>query len=76
MDQAAVSRSSKVIVAKFGGTSVANAEKFKKVRKIVNHDSRRRYIIVSAPGKLPGDEYKVTDLPSVCWARSFFQTGI
>ena len=51
-----------VIVCKFGGWSVANAEKIKKVEDIVKSDDRRKYIVVSAPGKDKGREYKVTDL--------------
>lgn len=38
-------------VAKFGGSSVSNATQIKKVLDIVNSDSDRKIIIVSAPGK-------------------------
>ena len=49
-------------VVKFGGSSLANAEQFKKVGDIVRADRKRRYVIPSAPGKrFPGDT-KVTDL--------------
>ena len=49
-------------VVKFGGSSLANAEQFKKVGDIVRADHNRRYVIPSAPGKrFPGDT-KVTDL--------------
>ena len=49
-------------LAKFGGSSCASAEQFKKVREIVFSDPARRYVVVSAPGKrFPKDE-KVTDL--------------
>lgn len=49
-------------VAKFGGSSVANAEQLKKVAKIIQSDPERRIIVVSAPGKRTGDDIKVTDL--------------
>ncbi|RCW64826.1 aspartate kinase [Saliterribacillus persicus] len=49
-------------VAKFGGSSVANAEQLKKVAKIIQADADRRVIVVSAPGKRHGDDTKVTDL--------------
>jgi len=38
-------------VAKFGGSSVANAEQFAKVRQIVQSDPSRKFIVVSACGK-------------------------
>lgn len=49
-------------VAKFGGSSVANAEQLKKVADIIQADSERRVIVVSAPGKRSVDDVKVTDL--------------
>ncbi|PLW84006.1 aspartate kinase [Kineobactrum sediminis] len=49
------------IVSKFGGSSVANAEQIKKVRRIVQQDPRRRVIVVSAPGRSEPNEYKITD---------------
>lgn len=49
-------------VAKFGGTSLANAEQIKKVCDIVLSDPDRRLIVVSAPGKRYDDDIKVTDL--------------
>lgn len=49
-------------VAKFGGTSLASADQFKKVKAILDADVSRRYIVPSAPGKrFPGDK-KITDL--------------
>ena len=38
-------------VVKFGGSSLASAEQFKKVGKIILDDAGRRYVIPSAPGK-------------------------
>lgn len=55
-----------MIVAKFGGSSLADGNQFKKVKNIVLSDSERKYIIPSAPGKRgPGDD-KVTDLLYAC----------
>ncbi|MDO5713988.1 MAG: aspartate kinase [Tissierellia bacterium] len=51
-----------IIVAKFGGSSLANANQFKKVKKIIEEDKRRRYIVPSAPGKEHADDTKITDL--------------
>lgn len=52
----------KMIVCKFGGTSVASAEQIKKVANIVKANPKRRIVTVSAPGKRFGDDIKVTDL--------------
>lgn len=49
-------------VAKFGGTSVANAEQVTRVVDIVASDPERRIVVVSAPGKRFKDDQKVTDL--------------
>ena len=49
-------------VAKFGGTSLANAEQIKKVCDIIVSDPDRRLVVVSAPGKRYKDDIKVTDL--------------
>ena len=50
------------IVTKFGGTSLADANQIKKVRDIVLSDSRRKYVVASAPGKRFAEDIKVTDL--------------
>ncbi|WP_208588276.1 aspartate kinase [Gracilibacillus suaedae] len=49
-------------VAKFGGSSVANAEQLQKVANIIQDDKERKVIVVSAPGKRFSDDIKVTDL--------------
>ena len=49
-------------VAKFGGSSVANAEQFKKVKSIVRSDEDRRFVVVSASGKRFDGDNKLTDL--------------
>lgn len=61
-------------VAKFGGTSLANAEQIKKVCNIVLSDSERKVIVVSAPGKRDSSDTKVTDLLIAC-AQKHLQTG-
>ncbi len=55
-----------VIVAKFGGSSLADARQFSKVRDIVRADGRRRVIVPSAPGKRFEQDEKVTDLLLRC----------
>ena len=49
-------------VAKFGGSSLADAAKIKKVCDIILSDPERRIIVVSAPGKRTAGDIKVTDL--------------
>ncbi len=53
-------------VAKFGGTSLANAEQLLKVCNIVKADPTRRIIVLSAPGKRTKDDVKVTDMLIKC----------
>ena len=56
-----------VKVLKFGGSSLADAEHFKKVADIVKSDPSRRYVVASAPGKRSNDDEKVTDLLYKCY---------
>ncbi|QCT74738.1 aspartate kinase [Macrococcoides canis] len=49
-------------VCKFGGSSVADAQQIKKIMKIINGDNKRKYIVVSAPGKRYKEDIKVTDM--------------
>lgn len=49
-------------VAKFGGSSVANAEQIKKVGQIIKSDHQRKFVVVSAPGKQHHHDEKITDL--------------
>ena len=49
-------------IAKFGGSSLANAFQIKKVCEIILADPDRRIIVVSAPGKRDKNDIKVTDL--------------
>ena len=59
-------------VAKFGGSSMADAGQFKKVKEIVNADSSRRVIVVSAAGKRFADDHKLTDLLYLCHAHKTY----
>jgi len=49
-------------VAKFGGTSLADANQFKKVHDIVKDNDERKYVVVSAPGKRFKEDNKITDM--------------
>ncbi len=56
-----------VKVTKFGGSSLASAEQFKKVASIVLSDKDRKYVVPSAPGKRFSADTKVTDLLYKCY---------
>lgn len=49
-------------VCKFGGSSVADAGMFARVRRIIEADPARRYIVLSAPGRRFAGDDKITDL--------------
>jgi len=49
-------------ISKFGGSSVADSRQFQKVKAIVESDPDRKYIVVSAPGRLSSESSKITDL--------------
>ncbi len=49
-------------VTKFGGTSLATSEQFKKAADIVGADEARKIVVVSAPGKRSSKDEKITDL--------------
>ena len=55
-------------VVKFGGSSLASAEQFKKVGDIIRADETRIYVIPSAPGKRFDGDTKVTDMLYGCYA--------
>lgn len=55
-----------VRVAKFGGSSVADALQIEKIRDIIEDCEERKYVVVSAPGKRYGEDTKVTDLLYLC----------
>ena len=54
-------------VVKFGGSSLASAEQFKKVGNIIKSDPDRKYVIPSAPGKRFAKDIKVTDMLYRCY---------
>lgn len=54
-------------VVKFGGSSLASAEQFKKVGDIIRADKTRKYVIPSAPGKRFKNDTKVTDMLYGCY---------
>ncbi len=63
-------REQMVKVVKFGGSSLADAEQFKKVASIVKAEEARRYVIPSAPGKRFSGDTKVTDMLYACHQKA------
>lgn len=63
-----------ITVAKFGGTSLADANQIKKVQAIITADEKRRYVVPSAPGKRTAGDQKITDLLYLC--QTHVQQGI
>ena len=55
-----------VKVAKFGGSSLADAKQFEKVKKILLSDPDRHVVVPSAPGKRSPVDDKITDLFYEC----------
>ncbi len=55
-------------VVKFGGSSLADAAQFAKVRSIVLAEKERCYVVPSAPGKRFSGDEKVTDMLYACYA--------
>ena len=53
-------------VTKFGGSSMADAGQYRKVRDIILADPDRRVVIVSAAGKRNKNDHKITDLLYLC----------
>ena len=62
-------------VVKFGGSSLASAEQFTKVKDIICSDSDRRYVVPSAPGKRFSGDTKVTDMLYTCYAKILRHKG-
>ncbi len=54
-------------VVKFGGSSLASAEQFKKVGNIIRAEASRRFVVPSAPGKRRKNDTKVTDMLYACY---------
>ena len=59
-----------VKVVKFGGSSMADAGQYRKIRDILLSDPERRVVIVSAAGKRFKDDHKITDLLYLCYAHT------
>ncbi|MEE1328000.1 MAG: aspartate kinase [Oscillospiraceae bacterium] len=57
-------------VVKFGGSSMADAGQYRKIRDILLSDSSRRVVVVSAAGKRNKNDHKITDLLYLCHAHS------
>ncbi len=55
-------------VVKFGGSSLASAQQFRKVEEIIHADEDRRFVVPSAPGKRFDKDTKVTDMLYACYA--------
>lgn len=60
-------------VVKFGGSSLASAQQFKKVANIIKTDKDRRFVIPSAPGKRTSDDIKVTDMLYSCYGQAILE---
>ena len=54
-------------VVKFGGSSLADANQFRKVADIILADPTRRFVVASAPGKRFVEDIKVTDMLYNCY---------
>ena len=54
-------------VLKFGGSSLASAQQFRKVAEIIKSNPENRYVVASAPGKRSSDDIKVTDMLYDCF---------
>ena len=61
-------------VCKFGGTSMADAKAMAQAKNIIESDSARKYVIVSAPGKRFKDDIKITDMLYKCY-NEVVETG-
>ena len=57
-------------VAKFGGSSMADAGQYQKIRDILLSDPTRRVVVVSAAGKRDKNDHKITDLLYLCHAHT------
>ena len=57
-------------VVKFGGSSMADAGQYRKIRDILLADPERKVVVVSAAGKRTKDDHKITDLLYLCHAHT------
>lgn len=58
-----------VKVCKFGGTSMADGNVIAGVKKIIESDETRRFVVVSAPGKRFSGDIKITDILYGCYGE-------
>ena len=56
-------------VVKFGGSSMADAGQYRKIRDILLADPDRQVVVVSAAGKRYGGDHKLTDLLYLCYSH-------
>lgn len=57
-------------VVKFGGSSMADAGQYRKIRDILLADPERKVVVVSAAGKRNKQDHKITDLLYLCYAHT------
>ena len=57
-------------VTKFGGSSMADAGQYQKIRDILLSDPSRKVVVVSAAGKRDKNDHKITDLLYLCHAHT------
>ena len=57
-------------VTKFGGSSMADATQYRKVRDIILSDPARKVVVVSAAGKRHSKDHKLTDLLYLCYSHT------
>ena len=57
-------------VVKFGGSSMADAGQYRKIREILLADPERKVVVVSAAGKRNKNDHKITDLLYLCHAHT------
>ncbi len=61
---------SNIKVVKFGGSSLADANQFRKVAAIIKSDENRRFVVASAPGKRFSADVKITDMLYACYEKA------
>ena len=59
-----------MIVTKFGGSSMADAGQYRKIRDIILANPERKVAVVSAAGKRSKADHKITDLLYLCYAHT------
>ena len=57
-------------LVKFGGSSMADAGQYRKIRDILLADPDRKVVVVSAAGKRHKDDHKITDLLYLTYAHT------